>query len=144
MKILAVAEQRNQKFKKSAYEVVHTAKNLGTNLGADVVALVMGSGIEATAAELGTYGARRVIVVDDPALSRNSNMAFATVIAEVARAEGADIVILAASQAGKDTAPRVAVKLDAGLAANCTALTVENGSVTATRSVYAGKAMIDV
>ena len=45
---------------------------------------------------------------------------------------------------GKDLAPRIAAKLNAGLATDCTALSVENGDVIATRPVYAGKAMIDV
>jgi electron transfer flavoprotein alpha subunit len=144
MKILAVAEQRDQKFKKSACEVVSTAHVVGKQIGADVVALVMGSGIDAMAAELGAYGAGRVIVVDDPVLANNSNMAFAKVIAEVARMEAAEIVLLVASQTGKDIAPRVAVKLDAGLASDCIALTAANGTLTATRAIYAGKAMIDV
>jgi electron transfer flavoprotein alpha subunit len=144
MKILAVAEQRDQKFKKSAFEIVHAAHDVGEKLGADVVALVMGSDVESLAAELGPYGARRVIVVDDPALARQSSMAYAKVVAEVAQAEGVEMIFLAASQTGKDIAPRVAVKLDAGLASDCVAVAVQNGIVTATRSVYAGKAMIDV
>jgi electron transfer flavoprotein alpha subunit len=36
------------------------------------------------------------------------------------------------------------VKIDAGLAAECTALRVENGEIIATRPVYAGKGMADV
>jgi electron transfer flavoprotein alpha subunit len=45
---------------------------------------------------------------------------------------------------GKDCAPRVAVKLDAGLASDCIALKVDGGNIIATRPVYAGKALTDV
>jgi electron transfer flavoprotein alpha subunit len=52
--------------------------------------------------------------------------------------------MFSATALGKDLAPRVAVKLEAGLAADCTALRIENGQLVATRPVYAGKALTDV
>jgi electron transfer flavoprotein alpha subunit len=144
MNILIFAEQRDAKLKKSAFEAVSAARTLANQLNASCVALVVGSGIEGVAGELGAYGASRVIAVDAPKLARHSNSAFARVIAEVAAKEQAAIVILPASQMGKDLAPRVAVKLNAGLAADCIALRVENGDVIATRPVFAGKTLLDV
>ncbi|HLF19842.1 MAG TPA: electron transfer flavoprotein subunit alpha/FixB family protein, partial [Bacteroidota bacterium] len=51
---------------------------------------------------------------------------------------------LAATAMGKDCGPRVAVKLDAGIAVDCTELKVENGEIIATRPIYAGKVLTDV
>ncbi len=144
MNILAFAEQRDNRFKKSALETVQAARKVADQLGVTCVALVVGSGVEAPAAELGAYGAARILAVDDPRLAAHSNTAVAKVIAAVAARENAQLVFLAASQMGKDLAPRVAVKLDAGLAADCVALKVEGGEVLATRPVFAGKALIDV
>ncbi len=144
MKILAFAEQRENKFKKSSFETVKAARRIADQLGAEFAALVVGSGVETLAQELGSYGAERVLVVDDPNLANHSNTAFAKVISEVATKEGARMVFLPASQMGKDIAPRVAVKLNAGLASDCVALKIENGEVIATRPIYAGKALIDV
>lgn len=144
MKILAFAEQRESKFRKSSFETVQAAAKIAAELKADFAALVVGSGVEAIAGELGTYGASRVIVVDDPSLARHANAAYAKVIAEVAKQESADIVFLPASQMGKDIAPRVAVRLGGGLAADCIALKVEGNDIIATRPVYAGKALLDV
>jgi electron transfer flavoprotein alpha subunit len=62
----------------------------------------------------------------------------------VARSEGADVVLISNTSHGKDLAPRVAVKLQAGLSPDTIALNVDGGQITATRPVYAGKAMIDV
>jgi electron transfer flavoprotein alpha subunit len=45
---------------------------------------------------------------------------------------------------GKDLAPRIAAKLDAGIAVDCIALNVEAGEIMATRPIYAGKALMDV
>lgn len=144
MKVLAFAEQRENKFRKSSFETVQQAKKIAEQLGAEFVALVIGSGVEPIAAQLGAYGASRVVVVDDPQLAAHSNGAYAKVIAEIAKKESATIVFLPASQMGKDIAPRVAAKLDAGLASDCTAMRVEGGDIIAVRPVYAGKAMIDV
>ncbi|MCZ6776351.1 MAG: electron transfer flavoprotein subunit alpha/FixB family protein [Ignavibacteria bacterium] len=144
MKVLAFAEQRDNKFKKSAFETVKAARGIADELRAEFVAMVIGSGIESIAQELGAYGASRVVTADDASLAQHSNTAYAKVIAEVAAKEGAEVVFLPASQMGKDIAPRIAVKLGAGLAADCVALRVENGNIVATRPVFAGKALIDV
>ncbi|MBM2840089.1 MAG: Electron transfer flavoprotein subunit alpha [Bacteroidetes bacterium] len=144
MKVLAFAEQRDNKFKKSSFETVKAARGIADQFGAECVALVVGSGVEGIAGSLAGYGASRILVVDDPKLAQHSNTAFSKVIAEVAAREGVQYVFLPASQMGKDVAPRVAIKLKAGLAADCVALKIENGEILATRPVYAGKALIDV
>ncbi len=144
MNVLVFTEQRDSRIKKSSFEAVGAAHALAGQLNASCVALVVGSGVEGIAGDLGTYGASRVVVVDSPKLARHSNSAYAKVIAEVAAKEQAGIVVLPASQMGKDLAPRVAVKLNAGLAADCIALRVESGDVIATRPVFAGKTLLDV
>jgi len=144
MNVLVFAEQREQKIKKSSNEAVCAARALADQLGGTVLALAVGSGITAESAELGRYGAARVLVVDEPSLKAHSNTATAKIIAEVARREGAGVVVLSASQMGKDLGPRVAVKLEAGLASDCTSLRVDQGQIVATRPIYAGKALIDV
>lgn len=144
MKVLAFAEARENKFKKSAFETVKAARGIADQLGAEFVTLVIGQGIAGPAEELGNYGATRVVAVESPELASHSNTAFSRVIAEVAAKEAVQLVFLPASQMGKDIAPRVAVKMGAGLAADCVALKVEGGDVIATRPVFAGKALIDV
>ncbi len=144
MKVLAFAEQRDNRFRKSSFETVQAARKIADALGAEFAALVIGSGIAEMAKELGAYGAARVIVVDDPQLAQHANAAYAHVIAEITRTEGATLLFLPASQMGKDLAPRIAVKLEAGLASDCTALNVKDGEIIATRPVYAGKALLDV
>jgi electron transfer flavoprotein alpha subunit len=144
MTILAFAEERGGKFKKSSLETVQKAAAVARELGAEFSALVIGSGVSAIAGELGAYGASHVLVVDDPSLARHSNTAFARAIAEVASARGAGMVFLSASQMGKDLAPRVAAKLKAGCAPDCVALAVSGGDIVATRPIFAGKALLDV
>ncbi|MBI2427769.1 MAG: electron transfer flavoprotein subunit alpha/FixB family protein [Ignavibacteriales bacterium] len=144
MKILAFAEQRNGQFKKVAFEVVKAAKTIADQMNAEVVALVVGNNIASIAGQLGGYGASKVIVVEDSKLELYSTTAYSKVIAEIAATESAEVILLPASAMGKDVGPRISVKLNAGLAVDCTALNANGGTITATRPVYAGKGMVDV
>ncbi len=143
-KILVFAEQRDGKLKKSAYEVVATGKAIADQLKGELVALVIGDNIQSAAGALGGYGASRVLAVEDAALARYSTTAYGKIISEVAGKEQAEIVLLSATAMGKDLAPRVAVRMDAGLAADCIALNVSGSDIIATRPVYAGKALTEI
>jgi electron transfer flavoprotein alpha subunit len=90
------------------------------------------------------YGATKIITVQDPRLHYYSTTAYAKILAEIAVKEAASVIFFPASQMGKDLSPRVAAKLDAGIASDAIALKVVGGDIIATRPVYAGKAMIDV
>lgn len=144
MKILAFAEQREGKFKKSAFEVVQTGRKIADQLGAELVTLVVGDAIGAIATELGSYGALNVIVAENPALHFYSTTAYAKIVTSIARQEEVSVLFFPASQMGKDLAPRVAASFTAGMAADCVALNVANGEILATRPVYAGKSLVDV
>lgn len=144
MKILAVAEQRNGQFKKTAFEVVKAARSIADKTSGEVVALVIGNSVSAFSSQLGGYGATKVLTAEDVRLDLYSTTAYAKIIAEAAKAEKAEIVLISASEMGKDVAPRVSIKLDAGLASGCTALMVEGNNVKATRPVFAGKGLVDV
>jgi electron transfer flavoprotein alpha subunit len=144
MKILAFAEQRDNKLKKSAFEVVRTARSIADQIDGEVIALVIGDQIQAVAGTLGGFGATKVIAVQQSKLGKYSSTAYAKVIAETAKKENAEIILFSATAMGKDSAPRVAVKLDAGLASDCIALKVDSGDIVATRPVYAGKALMDI
>ncbi|TLY27244.1 MAG: electron transfer flavoprotein subunit alpha/FixB family protein [Ignavibacteria bacterium] len=144
MKLLAFAEQREGKFKKAAYEVTQAGRRLADQLGAEFVTLVVGHDVAGIAQSLGGFGAQRVITVQDARLRLYSTRAYAKIVAEVAKREAAGVILFPASQMGKDLSPRVAGKLEAGIAADCIAIKVDNGEIVATRPVYAGKALIDV
>ena len=144
MKLLAFTEQREGKFKKSAFEVTQASAAFAKQLGAEHVTLVVGDRIEGIVPELSQYGATKVIIVQDPALANYSTNAYAKIIAEIAKREQCSVLFLPASQMGKDLASRLAAKLEAGVAADCTAIRLEGNDIVATRPVYAGKSFIEV
>ncbi|MEK6650986.1 MAG: electron transfer flavoprotein subunit alpha/FixB family protein [Bacteroidota bacterium] len=144
MKILVFSEQRDGTLKKSATEAIRAARTLADNAGGEVVALVVGASAQAAASSAGGHGAHAAAVVEDARLSAYSTTAWSKVVAEAATSLAATAVFISATSLGKDLAPRVAVRLQAGLAADCTGLRMENGTIIATRPVYAGKALTDI
>ncbi|MBI3578090.1 MAG: electron transfer flavoprotein subunit alpha/FixB family protein [Ignavibacteriales bacterium] len=144
MNILVFAEQRDNKFKKPAFEVIKAARTIADQTGGEVIGLVIGANVQTIAPELGGYGAHKVIAVEDARLGLYSSTAYAKIVAEVAKSQNTDAVMMAATSMGKDLSPRVAVKLDAGLVADCVSLKAEGSELIATRPVYAGKTLLDV
>ena len=144
MNILAYIEQRGGEFKKNAFETVTAARTLATQTGGKFSVLLVGDSVGSLAGQLAPYGASDVITVEEPRLAQFAPAAVARAIAEVATQEGARIVLLSNTSHGKDLAPRVAVKLKAGLSPDTIALAVEGEKITATRPVFAGRARVDV
>ncbi len=91
--------------------------------------------------EVVTAAARLGSAVDAVVCSSAGPEGCASAIAERAKSGGYGAVVFAATATGKDLAPRVAAKLGVGVATDVTELSVEGGTIVATRPVYAGKAM---
>jgi len=143
-KILAFIESRDNKIKNSGFEVASTALKIANDSGSAIEALLIGNSVSQVVGELGAYGIKKALVVEDARLEKYSTTAYSKILAEVCKQSGADTIILSATAMGKDMSPRVSAKLDAGLAVDCTEIKVENGNIIATRPVYAGKAYIHV
>ncbi len=142
--VLVFAEQRDGVLKRVALEMLGVGAELAQMLGGQVEALLLGANLDHLSSTLAQYGATRVYVADDPALALYSSEGYTnTLAAWISQAQPA-IVLLGATALGKDLAPRLAARLGVGLAADCTALTIDGGRLLATRPVYAGKALAQV
>ena len=143
MNILVFIEHRNAQIKKASIESLKAAYGLSGVLGGTVLACVFGKGV-ASLDSLGGYGATKVLCVDDERFENYSTVACTKAVQQIVEKEAIDLVFMAATALGKDLAPRVSARLDAGLAPDITSLKVENGDIIASRPVYAGKAIIEV
>jgi electron transfer flavoprotein alpha subunit len=142
--ILTFAEQREGKLRRAALEAVSEAKRLAGSLGATVSAVVIGPGGERVADELASYGADRVIVFADAGFSSYATESYARALAQAVETEKPGVVLIPFTATGKDLAPRVAAKLNAGLASDCVALSIRDGRLVGRRPMYAGKAYATV
>lgn len=142
--IWIVAEQREGAFRKVTFEIASTARKLADAAGDEVCAIVLGSGIEGIAAELGKYGVDKVYVADDAAFATYTTDAYSAAVAKIVKEKDPLVLLLGASVEGKDLSSRLAGKLATGLATDCTDVRFEGGKMIATRPMYAGKTFADV
>jgi electron transfer flavoprotein alpha subunit len=142
-KILVYIEQRNGSIKKSSLEAVKAAEALSGQLNSEVSCLIIGQDVQ-DVESLGGYGAAKAVFYKNENLNFYSPSAYADIIFEHAKETGADILLFANTALGKDLAPRAAAKLDAGIAADCIHFDVAGGEITATRPIYAGKALSEI
>jgi len=141
MSVLVYVEQADGKFKKSVYEAVSYANAIAAQTGTTLTAISIGNVDEAELKELGKYGAAKVLQVNTAQLKDFVNQAYASIIAEAAKKEGADLVVLSNSFSGKGLAPRIAVKLDAGLIDGAVELPkTDGGSFSVKKTAFSGKA----
>jgi electron transfer flavoprotein alpha subunit len=140
MKILAIAEQRDGTLRRVSHEVVTLARRAADALGYTVDAVVLGgTGIADSAADLGRFGADRVLVAEDDAFGAYHPEGYSAALAELIGGGDYYAVFLQATAQGKDYAPRLAARLDQPLATDATAVEVEDGELVVTRPLYAGK-----
>ena len=142
--VFAITEQRDGELRKVSFEVVSEGRRVADGLGTELTAVVLGAGIEGLAEELKKYGADKIWVADDPALADYTTDAYTNILSGLIQSADPQVIILGASAQGKDLAGRLAARLDAGVAMDCTAIKLENGSLTYTRPMFGGKIVADV
>lgn len=142
--VFVVAEQRDGALRKVSFELASAARKLADQTGDEVSAILLGSGIESLAAELGKFGVDKVFVGDNAALEPYITEAHAQVIAKILKDNDAAIALFGASVQGKDLSARVAAKLAGGLATDCTDVKMDGGKLVAVRPMYAGKCFGEV
>jgi len=141
MSVLVYVEQVEGKFKKSVFEAVSYAKAIAAQTGTSLTAISIGTVAESELQELGKYGAEKVLNVTNDELKNFVNQAYAAVIAEAAQKESADVIVLSNSFSGKGLAPRIAVKLKAGLVDGATELPqTDGGKFLVKKTAFSGKA----
>ena len=144
--VFVIAEQRDGKIMKVSYELIGKARELANDLGQDVIAVLMGSGIEAVAGDVAKAGADKVIVVDDPMLAEYVTEPYAKAATAVIKANDPEIVLFGASSIGRDLAPRVSARIHTGLTADCTKLEIdpETKLLNMTRPAFGGNIMATI
>lgn len=140
--VLVFAESPRGNLKKMAFEAVTYGKKVADLLGTTCVALTLGKVNDA--GELGRYGAGKVLHVADAALDHFDSQAYAAAIADVAKSNGATVIITSHTSTGKSVAGRLAVRLNAGLVSGVNSLPTLNGNaLRVKKSVFSGKALAE-
>ena len=140
MSVLVYTENWDGKFKKLSFELVSYAAGVARMLGTTVTALSIGKVGEAELVKLGNYGASRIIDVSNDQLASLDNQAYAFVISEIALKENATVIVISNNNTGKAIAPRLSVRLKAGVGSGVSKLPLNLNPFTVYKRTYSGNA----
>jgi electron transfer flavoprotein alpha subunit len=124
--IITWAEVTDGKISRPSIELLTPARNLARQLGNDtrVMTIVIGKNVKPLAQTLIEYGSDEVIVVENEKLEEYLVMPYSSVITQVIRERNPEIALFAATTSGRELAPRIGMKTDSGVTADCTGLSI--------------------
>ena len=135
-----VEDDRQGNPKKVMAEVLGETSRLASQMGAQAEAVwLTDKATDAGVAQLGQWGAKRVLLLENPAFAPYRGEVWAPVLAELCQKEAPQAFFGAVTARQREAMARLAARLGAGLSADSTALALEDGKLVATRPVYAGK-----
>ena len=125
--IWVFCEQRQGKLQPTVLELISEGRKLADDMGVELCGLLLGGkGVgDAMAKDLCAYGADKVLVCEDDKLETYTTDAYAKVICDTVMAKKPEIMLIAATNIGRDLGPRCAARLHTGLTADCTHLDVD-------------------
>ena len=122
--VYVFAQQVDNEISPIAFELLGKAKDLANDLNEKVVAVLLGHNVKDLAAQLGAYGADKVIVVDDKELEVYRTEPYTHALASVINEFKPEIMLVGATAIGRDLGPRVSARVATGLTADCTVLEI--------------------
>lgn len=140
MSVLVYTENWEGKFKKLSFELVSYASGIARMLSTTVTAVSIGKVVETELKKLGDYGANKIINVANDQLTTLDNQAYASVLSEISVKENAKIIVIANNNAGKAIAPRLSVRLKAGVGSGVSRLPLNMDPFTVYKRTYSGNA----
>ncbi|MCX6325533.1 MAG: electron transfer flavoprotein subunit alpha/FixB family protein [Bacteroidia bacterium] len=144
MSVLVYTENWDGKFKKLSFELVSYATGVAKMLNTTVTAVSIGKVNETELKKLGNYGANKIINVNNDKLITLDNQAYTSVIAEISHKENATIILIANNNTGKAIAPRLSVRLKAGVGSGVSKLPLNLNPFTVYKRTYSGNAFAHV
>lgn len=142
MSVLVYTENWDGKFKKLSYELTSYASRIAEMTGDSVTALSIGNVDDDELGRLGNYGASTVLSAGDAGML--DNQLYTGIIAAAAEKVQAKVIVLSNNNAGKALAPRLSVRLKAGLASGVTAVPTSVDPFEVMKKVFSGKAFAKV
>jgi electron transfer flavoprotein alpha subunit len=143
MSVLIFVDHSDGQVKKAAHEALSYGAALADQTGTTAEALVLGTVTE-DLSDLGQYGVKKVHQLESDHLHQFDAQVYAKAVAEAAGQTGATVIIFSNNSSGKALAPRVAVRLKAGLVAGATALPDTASGFSVRKNVFSGKAFATV
>ncbi len=139
MSVLIFLDQSEGHIKKSSFEAASYGAKLAENINISAEGIVLGT-VNDDLAALGKYGLKKIYSVKNESLNNFDDEVFTQVIAEAAKKADSKVIIFSNNFNGKAVAPRLSVRLKAGLVTGAVALPETSNGFVVKKNVFSGKA----
>jgi electron transfer flavoprotein alpha subunit len=140
MSVLVYTQNWDGTFKKSSFELVSYGSKVAEMLNTSLVCLSIGAVGDEELRKLGNYGAEKIVRVDNEYCKTLDNQVYTDIIAQAALKEDARVIIISNNSEGKAVAPRLSVRLKAGMASGVSKLPLSLNPFTVYKRTYSGNA----
>ncbi|MBI4656950.1 MAG: electron transfer flavoprotein subunit alpha [Elusimicrobia bacterium] len=139
-------EQKKGVIQSVSFELLGEGRKLADKLGVKLCAVILGSEMESRIAELAERGADKIYIIDHPALKSYQDDPYTQILVKLAEEFSPEIMLCGATTIGRSLVSRVAVKIKAGLTADCTGLDIdpEKRLLLQTRPAFGGNIMATI
>lgn len=141
--VLIVAEAADGALAPISGELLAAGNSVAQGLETGVTALLLGSGLDAAAAELATLGPAAVLAGDSPALADLQPDAVVSALTSAVNELAPAVILFAHTSVLRESAIRLAFRLGAAITTDATGVRVEDGKVIVTKPVYGGAAIAE-
>lgn len=140
------AEQRDGNLLNVAIELVGEGRKIANALQTKLTAVLLGKDVDNLAEKLVKFGADTVLYADHDLLNVYTTEGYTKVIDEMIRERKPEIMLIGATNIGRDLGPRISARVHTGLTADCTKLDVdlENRRLMQTRPAFGGNLMATI
>lgn len=143
MSVLIFLDQSDGQIKKGSFEAASYGAKLAENLGTSAEGVVLGT-VNDDLASLGKFGLKKIHSVKNEALNNFDDDVFTHILADAVKKIDAKVVIFSNNFNGKAIAPRLSVRLKAGLVSGAVALPDTSNGFIVKKNVFSGKAFANV
>ena len=143
MSVLIFLDQSEGHIKKNSFEAASYGAKLAENLNTSAEGIVLGT-VNNDLSALGKYGLKKIHTVKNDALNNFDDEVFTHIISEAAKNTDAKVIIFSNNFNGKAIAPRLSVRLKAGLVSGAVALPETSNGFVVKKSVFSGKAFANI
>jgi electron transfer flavoprotein alpha subunit len=143
--VLVFGEQRRGVISPVVFELVGKGRELADKLGERLECVVLGENMKTQSEDLATYGVDRIYLFDSPLLADFRDDPYTQFLSALVKEVKPSIFLIGATSIGRSLAPRLAIRLQTGLTADCTGLDIDSdGNLLQTRPAFGGNVMATI
>jgi electron transfer flavoprotein alpha subunit len=144
--VWVIAEHFQGIIHKVVYQLLSKGRELADNIGVSLTLVILGDGFDKILESFGEYGVDEVIYINSSLLKNYYSDLYVNTLSQLIEDRKPEIILIGATPTGRDFAPRIAKKLNAGLTADCTGLEIEEETknLLQTRPTFGGNIMATI